>query len=148
MKTKKFQIILMVIFFYCITGCVVQTQLGKNLDTSVGNDTKYIRQNFGPPTEIIDNASAGTVWLYSEAGVKSRPGIISTIGENIIYTDPATIKYEKYIKFWVSSNEIIYRWEVKGYEVEEDHSFEVVYLSMLGITVLVLAIILIPGGGY
>jgi len=135
MKNTIFQIALIITILTCFTGCYLPTQLKTNLDQSIEKNTKYLRQTFGPPTEIIDNATEGTIWYYSETGVRSKPGVIVPTGDNIIYTKPLTVKYEQYMRFWVSNEDRIYKWQTKGHELEKEN-WAVIIIVTVGTSIL------------
>jgi hypothetical protein len=79
--------------------------------------TDDLRRTFGPPNKILDNGSAGEIWLYSETWIRSTQGRITVDDNTATWKNPSTLEYDKYVRFWVQRGNI-YRWETSGHQMQ------------------------------
>lgn len=95
------------------TSCMTTTQLGRNIEYMNNNTvtTTYLRETYGAPHQIIDNAEAGEIWIYTQRYNVSQPGVITPFGGSVFYTAPSNYDTEEYLKFWVRPNKTVSRWE-------------------------------------
>jgi len=81
----------------------VSTQVAINIQSSL--NTKDLRTRFGPPNQILDNGSSGSIWLYSETWVRQNK------------STQTSVTYDKTIKFWVRDGKV-YQWQTYGHELK------------------------------
>ena len=101
----------LILFSSCVT-----TRTGHNINNC--QTTNDLRRTFGPPDNIIQNGSAGEIWLYSETWVRSSPGKMTVNDNTATWKNPSELEYEKYIKFFIEE-ERIYRWESSGHKLKK-----------------------------
>jgi hypothetical protein len=101
----------LILFSSCAT-----TRVGHNINRC--ETTNDLRRTFGPPDNIMNNGSAGEIWLYSETWVKSTPGKMTVENNTATWSNPSELAYEKYIKFWIEGDKI-YRWESSGHKLKK-----------------------------
>ena len=84
-----------------------------------------LRRTFGPPQKVLDNGEAGEIWVYSETWVKTNQGRMTVNNNTATWINPSTVKYDKYIKFWVDGNNV-YRWESYGHNLKRMTVFGII----------------------
>lgn len=98
-----------------MSGCYTYNQLGKSLNNSVGQSETDLRVNYGPPDNIINNADAGVVWVYSRLVNVSTTGVIVPTNYGAYYTAPTNYTGQQTIKFWIGANKRVYKWQTDGH---------------------------------
>lgn len=101
------------------------TQLKMKLDSMLSKDELYLRENWGPPDKILDNAQLGNVFVYEEPDLtisSSELGMYYNVFNSIYYasTPNVTATIERYIRFWINPSKEIVKWEAKGFILDED----------------------------
>lgn len=138
-------LILLILLVVCIqfTSCYVPTQMGKTLSGSLGENTDYLRYQFGPPAYILENGEIGEIWVYSETYIRSNPGYIGKYGYYYLYTPPSSYEYEASNRFWVDKSGTIIKYSSKGYTLKKpDPVVEVVgFLAVMGGTFALLVLL-------
>ena len=133
-----------------ITGCSTLTPLGENVNNSLVNNTDYLRQSFGAPTNIKDNGSEGQIWEYLQGYNIAKPGLEMPVGNKFKDTMEAKTNHPindssaqntpaiHYIRFWVKDDKV-YKWKAQGYDIYKSHTGEIIICS--GGVVLLVAIV-------
>lgn len=116
MKNIKIAISGLVILF---SSCYTPNRLGHVLRYSIGQNTDYLRMQFGPPAYVLKNSAVGTVWVYCDTYVQTDPGYIGDYGYFYLYNPPTSFRYEASNKFWVDPNGRIFRYQSQGYTLSQ-----------------------------
>jgi hypothetical protein len=129
---KSTKVIALVIIALLLQGCtailfpekMVKNDFSKKLSSMLGYSERELRTQWGPPSRIIDNASAGEVFVYDKGSVtKHSPGsALITGGNNYLYGTAqkgSSYNYDRWVRFYLSNGRV-YKWETHGLKTKVD----------------------------
>jgi len=94
----------------------------KAMKSWLGYHKNYLIAGWGPPTQIMDDGSGGSIYIYTQTIQFSLPGSTSTVqmpllgnmGLAVSQQDAgAVIAHSTHRMFWINSEGFVYRWAVK-----------------------------------
>ena len=121
-----------------LSSCYTTPHYGNILNNC--HTSSDLRYQIGPPTTITSNGAYGEIWTYEENYTQERPGTIYRSGPITTYSNPSTVSYTKYMKFYINAEGKIYNWETN--QKTKESNDVVVFLLTFAITFSALMIIM------
>lgn len=117
---RRTALAVMIAIAVAMIGCFHPIQARNNVMQSwVGHSTADLIATWGPPSELFQDGSGGTVvvWIYQRNGVTTPASSTTTTTGNTsqtVYQPSQSYGWTAYRMFWVDGKGVVYRWAWKG----------------------------------